>query len=122
MRKTSILLTFTSLLLAFSMFGCFYDNEEELYPGGCDTTNVSYSKSIKPIFTANCNSCHYTGNSEGYPATDNYNDVKKNIVKITNSINYTQNSPIKMPKDAPKLSDCELTRIDIWVRNGMPNN
>jgi mono/diheme cytochrome c family protein len=121
MKNTSIFLTLTSLLLAFSMFGCFYDNEEELYPGGCDTTNVTYLKSIAPLFTAHCNSCHYTGNPDGYPVTDNYNDVKKNIVKITNSINYIQNAP-KMPKDAPKLSDCELTKIDIWVRNGMPNN
>jgi hypothetical protein len=27
-----------------------------------------------------------------------------------------------MPKDAPKLSDCDLSKIRIWIDDGTPDN
>jgi mono/diheme cytochrome c family protein len=103
--------------------GCYYDNEEDLYPGsgGCDTTNVTYSATIAPVFAGYCNSCHSGSNPSGNIVTDNYNSVKSNMSRIHGAINH-QSGYTPMPKDSGKLSDCDLAKIDIWIRQGMPNN
>ncbi|HNW53110.1 MAG TPA: hypothetical protein PKN21_02525, partial [Bacteroidales bacterium] len=48
------------IALALTLGGCYYDNEEDLYLGssGCDTTNVTYSGTVVPVFAGYCNSCH----------------------------------------------------------------
>jgi hypothetical protein len=64
---------FPSLLLLIT--ACYNDNEYDLYPFSatqCDSTNVTYSKTIVPIISANCNSCHSTAVASGNVTTDNY--------------------------------------------------
>ena len=76
--KNVIRLATLLLLISFTLSGCYYDKENELYPSPrtvCDTTNVTYSKSIVPIMVANCNVCHSTALQQGYIITDNYNDL-----------------------------------------------
>ena len=48
MKKAAIVLMIISsgLIVCFSITGCYYDNEEELYGTSCDTTNVTYSSTI----------------------------------------------------------------------------
>lgn len=115
-----ILLTF---LLAFSVSSCYYDNEEDLYPGStsCDTTNVTYSQSVAPVFASNCNMCHGSSNPSGNIVTDNYASVKTNISRIQGAINH-QSGYSPMPQNGSKLSACDLTKIDVWINQGMPNN
>jgi hypothetical protein len=123
MKKTSIILLSTALLLTFTLSGCYYDSEEELYPGStnCDVSNVTYSASIAGVFAATCNSCHNSSNPSGNIVTDNYASVKANMSRIKGAVNHeTGFSP--MPKDLPKLSACELSKLDIWISQGMPNN
>jgi hypothetical protein len=119
-----ILVSIVAMTLAIS--GCYYDNEEDLYIKGSindsicsDTTNVTYSKTIAPIFASNCNSCHSGGSPNAGIATDNFASVVLNIDRIMPAIHYT--GAIKMPPDGP-LSPCDLTKIDIWVRKGHLNN
>jgi len=125
--KTSVNKTFLNiafiLVVGVTISGCYYDNEEDLYPGGntCDTSNVTYSASVAPIFSAYCNSCHSGSNPSGNIATDTYNSVKTNISRIQGAINH-QPGYSPMPANGGKLSDCELAKIDIWVRQGMQNN
>jgi len=112
-------------LISFTLglTSCYYDNEEDLYPGGtaCDTTNVSYSTSVAPVFAAYCNNCHSGGAPSGNIATDNYASVKANISRIKGAINHTSGySP--MPQGGNKLGDCELSKISAWINQGMPNN
>lgn len=112
-----------AVLLAFSLNSCYYDSEEELYPGSntCDVSNVTYSNAIAPVLAANCNSCHGSSNPSGNIVTDNYASAKANMSRIRGSINHISNySP--MPQNGSKLSDCELTKFDIWINQGMPNN
>lgn len=121
-NKTLLNITFV-LAVGLTLSGCYYDNEEDLYPGGniCDTSNVTYSGSVAPIFSSYCNSCHSSSNPSGNIVTDNYNSVKANISRIQGAINHESGySP--MPANGGKLSTCELDKIDIWIRQGMPNN
>jgi hypothetical protein len=127
MKTKQLVLLFSAFLLTFSLSSCYYDNEEDLYPGGnsCDTSNVTYSNSVAPVFAnangANCNSCHSSSNPSGNIVTDNYASVKANISRIRGAINH-QSGYSQMPQNGSKLSTCELTKIDIWINQGMPNN
>ncbi len=120
-RKSAFLAL--TLLLGFSISSCYYDNEEDLYPGSssCDTSNVTYSKSVAPVFASNCNSCHSSGSPSGNIITDNYSSVKANISRIRGAVNH-QSGYSQMPQNGSKLPTCELTKIDVWINQGMPNN
>lgn len=123
MKKSIFILCFSALALSFSFTSCYYDNEEDLYPGGttCDTTNVTYSANVAPVFAAQCNACHSGGAPAANIATDNHASVKANISRIKGAINHTSGfSP--MPQGGNKLTDCELKKIDAWINKGMPNN
>ncbi len=111
-----------SAITAF-VSGCYYDNEEYLYPGvvTCDTTGVTYSSTIAPIMAANCNSCHGSTAPSGGIATDNITAVKTNMVRIWGAINHSSGYQA-MPQNMPKLSDCNLAKIAAWKNAGMPDN
>ena len=108
--------------------GCYYDKEDKLYPvnlSSCDTTHISYVASVKPIFVANCNSCHSTVNASslggGYDL--------ETFSSLTNQVNngrlicdVEQTGCDNMPKGAPKLSACDLLKITAWKNAGTPNN
>jgi hypothetical protein len=44
-----------------------------------------------------------------------------NTGQLDGAINHRSGYP-QMPRDGPKLPECELTRINIWIRDGAPNN
>ena len=105
-----------------SITGCYYDDEDTLYPqvGGCDTANVSYTGTIAGIMSNNCNSCHSGSAPQANIKTDNYTDLRsvaQDNGKLWGVVNHeTGFSP--MPKDRPKLSECDLNKIRIWINNG----
>ena len=104
---------------------CYYDNEEYLYPQpvGCDTVNISYSGVIAPILSDNCNGCHGGSSPTAGIATDNYDDLKIIVDngKFWGSINH-ETGYTQMPKDKPRLSECDLKKINIWINNGALND
>jgi hypothetical protein len=108
---------------ALTISGCYYDSEEALYLGvsSCDTTNVTYAATVAPIFAAYCNSCHSGGIANGNIVTDNYSSVQANMPRIHGAINHQQGY-LAMPNNGGQLSTCDLTKIDIWIRQGMLNN
>jgi hypothetical protein len=119
---------FISLAIIFiiSLFvvSCYYDNEEALYPSisnACDTTNVTFSGSIVPILSNNCYSCHSDANAAfgGGIHLQSIADVITNSARIVVSIKQTGSKP--MPPNG-KLNSCSISKFDIWVRKGMPNN
>ena len=103
------LLTFNFLLLTFT--SCYYDKEETLYQyynnAACDTTNVSYSRTIVPIVTNYCSTCHSnnSANLSGYILTD-YTDLKNNINKVWGCINHFSGYDA-MPQGGNMLSPCD---------------
>lgn len=113
--------------IIFLLSNCYYDSEESLYPGGaggtCDTTNVSFSSTILPILSTNCNSCHNTNMASGGVITDNHagliNSVNSGI--FWKAINHEPGA-IPMPQNGMKLPGCELLKIRTWINQGAPNN
>jgi hypothetical protein len=117
------------LLIILSLSGIFYTwqgcknyNEEDLYPNGpCDTTNVTYTASIKPILSANCYICHSTDIATAGIILDDSLQVA-NIARsglLFNVVNHTAGYP-QMPKDQPQLSSCNILKIRIWTDKGAP--
>jgi hypothetical protein len=124
MMKTMIKIVIVSIFaVVLTISGCYYDNEEDLYLGSstCDTTNVTYSATVAPVFAGYCNSCHSGNNPSGGIKTDSYSAVVTNITRIHGAINH-QSGYIPMPQSGGSLSTCDLTKIDIWIRQGMLNN
>lgn len=123
MRK--IIFVATLLISGFYLSGCYYDNEEYLYPDtACDTSNVTYSVTIAGLMNdRGCNGCHNASGASGGIITDNYTDLNAAVQsgKLWGALNHESGfSP--MPKNQSKLSDCDLTRIDIWIKAGSPDN
>jgi hypothetical protein len=121
--KWGSLMLFISGMLSLS--GCYYDDVETLYPqiSGCDTTNVTYGATISQIMANNCNGCHSGSSANANVRTDNYTDLKiiADNGKLWGVVSHASGySP--MPKDRPKLSDCVLSRIKIWIDGGALDN
>ena len=112
------------IMSLFLLGGCYYDSEEELY-GTCNTTNMSYSQNITNIFQNNsCMNCHGNPTSNGAPfSLVTYADVKAQVDagRLLGAINH-QVGFAPMPKDAPKLSQCDINKVTSWVLSGAPNN
>lgn len=123
--KIVYLVYFVTLIFA----GCTYSKKEVDYPPvttACDTTNVKYSTTVKPILDLNCNNCHGgTGSLGAGYVFDTYAGVKDELDnagdEFINSIKHI-GSISPMPKGGAKLSDCDISKIEIWIKAGYPNN
>ena len=55
---------------------CYYDNADDLYPNGCNTTMVSYSENLIPILEKHqCISCHDAQSEQGGVNLDGYENI-----------------------------------------------
>ena len=126
-RNFILFIPFCLMIIASSVSGCYYDNEEELYKyyqTACDTNAFAYTKDVEPIISKNCYSCHSQGSSsgivlEGYSALSTY--ISSNKDRFLGSINHTGGYS-NMPQNGNKLSDCNITKIEKWITAGAPNN
>lgn len=89
----------------------------------CDTSNVTYSGTINPILQANCLGCHSSAGSGGGILLNTFSAVKGQVNngRLWGAINW-QSGFSQMPKNSSKLSDCDITKIGIWIQQGAPNN
>jgi len=112
-----LLIVSASLVMA----GCYYDNEEELYPNSTTSTVVSdsvkYSADIAPLISGNCatSGCHVAGAQ--VPDLSTYAGLKANIdrVKVRAIDEKT------MPAAGP-LSNANIARLQKWIDQGALNN
>lgn len=89
----------------------------------CDTLNVSYSSNIVPIMQLHCYGCH---NEIDQYAGINLKDFHTVLTlvesgKLMGTINH-ESGFSAMPKNADKLSDCEISKLNAWINNGYENN
>lgn len=123
-KNSNALLLISFFLLWVSGTGCYYDKEEVLYPQSvCDTAMVTYSRSVVPILSANCISCHGGNTPSAGIKLDAYADVKIQAGngRLWGAISHAGGfSP--MPKNAAKMSTCNLTKIKKWIDAGAINN
>ncbi|SFC75080.1 Cytochrome C oxidase, cbb3-type, subunit III [Flexibacter flexilis DSM 6793] len=88
----------------------------------CNTTNITYSLSVKPIMDNYCIGCHGDGDISGNVDLSNYNGVKAAInQKLISSINH-DGTASAMPENGAKLSNCNISIIQAWIDAGAPNN
>ena len=90
----------------------------------CTTTGIKYSTDVVNILSFNCYACHAgTAQLGGGFVLDNYLDLKVmvNNGQLLKAINH-QPGASPMPKNAPKLFDCNIAVISAWVNSGAPNN
>ena len=103
--------------------GCYYDNEEELYPAGsnpCDTSKVTYTATVEPFVQENCVSCHNDQLANGNVRLDGYDFVKAAALTgpLYPSVSYSAGAK-EMPPSG-KLSDCSIKQIKAWIDAGAP--
>ena len=118
------LLPFT--FIAMIITGCYYDNEEELYPGAANCTvpeTSTFSGSVLPLLNNRCNSCHGGVSPSGGIKLTTYTDVMKyvNNESLMGSINHLAGFSA-MPKNAGKMSSCDIGTIQKWIDSGALNN
>ncbi len=119
-------ITITIFVFGIALYGCYNDSEEYLYPNitnNCDTTNITYSRTIKTIISESCLSCHQGSGAGGGVDLSSYSNVKTQADngKLLGTIKQLSGfSP--MPKGTAKLSDCKINQVDIWIRKGSQNN
>ena len=113
-----------SLTSAISISACTYDSREELDPGiPCDTTAVTFVHTIKPILNRDCIVCHSGPSPANGLDYEKYVDVMTVALdgRLVGAINHRQGFE-PMPRFAPKLEPCDISKIEKWVNEGAPNN
>ncbi len=99
---------------------CYYDNEEELYPGEiiCDTDSLSYNADIATIINTKCAlpACH--GGTQN-PSFSDFNAVSQNAGRIKVRAVEQMTMP---PSSVTPLSECEIKQLESWINNGAPQN
>lgn len=119
--RNLIILLFIAVL---GLSSCYKDKAELLQLGvGCDTTNVTYALTISPIIKSNCEGCHSGGAPSGGILLTNYPEIKSaaDNGRLMGTIRHEAGfSP--MPKGGNSLSDCDIKKLEIWIKNGTLNN
>lgn len=121
MRTTTLLLLALGILASQ---GCYYDNEEELYPNSfCDTANVTYANTIDPIIQGKCAipGCHVS-NGDGTGDFTNFNQFSQLVAngRVLRSVKRLPEGIAMPPSGA--LRDCEIRQIELWIAAGAQNN
>jgi len=116
MKKLALL-----FLLSISFYSCKDEKKDNPSPDNiCDTSNVKYSNAVKPIISANCIACH---NATAAINLDDFTTLQglANNGMLYKVITHADGvSP--MPKNKPKLSDCDIAKIKVWIDAGAQNN
>lgn len=126
--RISIIFICALIIISF-LPRCYYDSEEFLFPDTgttCDTANVTFSQSVKPILQNNCLPCHANSVATalgGNIRLEDYADVKVKADdgKLVGTISHSPGF-VPMPQGAPQLDDCTISSIRIWVELGAAND
>lgn len=117
-------------LILFGIFAiassCSEDEPDDNGDGNtCVTTNLTYNINIKSIIDSNCAlpACHSsaqastTGSLDGYAAVSDYASQSVFLRAIKHENNATA---MPYPPDTPMLSDCNISKIEAWINDGLP--
>ena len=109
-----------SILTLFLLTSCEFRNEEKLDFIPCDTTNITYA-TVRPIFENNCVRCHNEFTNYFDIKLSSYDNVKAAAQSgyLIKAVNHLPDV-VPMPFQLPKLGDCEVRKITIWIQNNTP--
>ena len=123
--KTYLLILIPIILVALMLSsGCYYDNEEELYPTDtCNTSDMSYSADVLPILEDNCYSCHNQAGNQGGITLEGYSNLKTYVDngKLLGAIKH-EDGFSAMPQGEPQLAECQIAKIEAWIDQGASDN
>ena len=118
------------VVIAISLNACYYDKADSIYPDTtattCDTVNITYSNQVLSIVNTNCNNCHAAAVANSIGGCINlstYTAMKPYITNGSFLNSILQNGQAApMPKNASKLSSCNILVIQTWINKGALNN
>lgn len=91
----------------------------------CDTTQVTLSGTVRPIFNIYCNNnaCHGGSQPQGGINLTTYSGTKSVALsgQLVGSVEHLSGYRA-MPEGGARLSDCDLLKIRQWVAEGALNN
>ena len=114
--------SYMAALALVALGGCYYDNEEELYPFSfCDTQGVSWAQDIQPLIQLRCATpgCHVPGAQS--PDLTTYAAVKAQADAGRIQARVIDRVPSSMPPTGP-LPSCDQLKIKRWLEEGSPDN
>ncbi len=86
---------------------------------------MNFTTNIKPIMTNNClnQGCHTTANPNGAVILDTYKGTQATVTggKLINALKYVTGGSKNMPP-AGKISDCDISKVEAWIKRGAPEN
>jgi hypothetical protein len=105
-------------ILFFS--SCEFRKEDQLDNIPCDTTNITYS-TVRPIFENNCIRCHNEFTNYFDIKLSSYDNVKAAAESgyLIKAVNHLPDV-VPMPFQLPKLGECDVRKITIWIQNNTP--
>ena len=89
----------------------------------CDTFNVTFSASVKPILQNSCQGCHSGASPSAGIDLSTHAGVQTVALngRLYGAVNHvTGYKP--MPQGGNKLPFCDIRKIKIWIDAGAPNN
>ena len=109
-----------------AMNSCYYDKTDKLYPSTtCDTAKMSFNANIKSMMKTNCTDkgCHTSSNPNGSIELETFAGTKATVAgdKLMNALNYVSGGSKNMPPTG-KISDCDLSKVQAWIKRGSPEN
>lgn len=92
-------------------------------PEGCDSVQVSFSQTIRPIIQGRCFGCHSGPSPSGNISLQSHADLVAvaNNGKLLGSITHSTGF-VPMPQNSAKLSACQIAQIRKWINDGTPDN
>jgi hypothetical protein len=129
MRRSYLMLALAILPLALGLtFSCAKGSADKLSGSTgttCDTVGMKYMEDVVPILSANCYSCHGTGNTAGSGGVllEGYANLKPYVTNgylvgnITHAPGYNP-----MPYGLPQMDSCNINTIIDWVNGGALDN
>lgn len=89
----------------------------------CDTSNVTFQMNVKPIIQNNCQGCHSGNNPSAGILLTNYNEINIRVQsgQLLGAIKHELGFA-NMPDGQPKLNQCLINQIEIWINEGALNN
>lgn len=89
----------------------------------CDTSAVSFSTDVQPIFNTYCITCHGSSNPNAGISLTNFNGVAgaANSGKLLGVISWS-NGFLRMPLGGNQIPQCNINVIEAWINQGTLNN
>lgn len=89
----------------------------------CNTDNVSFSMTVRPVIVNTCQGCHSGSAPSGGVNLSTYENIKAvaQSGRLLGAISW-QSGFVQMPQGGSKLPPCTIDQIASWINAGAPNN